>query len=137
VAEDNYLPMGGGQTGELLRAADWAASPLGGPSGWPQPLKTLLSVIMGSNQPMFVAWGEAGTLLYNDAYAEILAEKHPAAVGQPFLKVWAEIEGDLIPIVAQAYRGEPVHMNDIELHMERKGYREETHFAFSYTPVRD
>jgi PAS domain S-box-containing protein len=137
VAEDDHLPMGGGQTGELLRAADWAASPLGGPSGWPQPLKTLLSVIMGSNQPMFVAWGEAGTLLYNDAYAEILAEKHPAAVGQPFLKVWAEIEGDLIPIVAQAYRGEPVHMNDIELHMERKGYREETHFAFSYTPVRD
>jgi PAS domain S-box-containing protein len=92
---------------------------------------------MGSNQPMFIAWGEASTLLYNDAYAEILAEKHPAAVGQPFLKVWAEIEGDLVPIVTQAYRGEPVHMSDIELHMERKGYREETHFAFSYTPVRD
>jgi PAS domain S-box-containing protein len=28
-------------------------------------------------------------------------------------------------------------MSDIELHMERKGYREETHFSFSYTPVRD
>jgi len=72
---------------------------------------------------MFIAWGEGSTLLYNDAYAEILAEKHPAAVGQPFLKVWAEIEADLIPIVTQAYRGEPVHMSDIELHMERKGCR--------------
>jgi signal transduction histidine kinase len=135
--EFNDILPGGGQTGDLLRAADWSASPLGQPSGWPQPLKTLLSVIMGSNQPMFVSWGEAGTMLYNDAYAEILAQKHPSAVGQPFLKVWAEIEGDLIPIVAQAYRGEPVHMSDIELHMERRGFREETHFAFSYTPVRD
>jgi signal transduction histidine kinase len=135
--KDTDIPAGGGQAGDLLRAADWSTSPLGQPAGWPQPLKTLLSVIMGSNQPMFVAWGEAGTLLYNDAYAEILGEKHPAAVGQPFLKVWAEIEGDLIPIVTQAYRGEPVHMSDIELHMERKGFREETHFSFSYTPVRD
>jgi signal transduction histidine kinase/CheY-like chemotaxis protein len=96
-----------------------------------------MSVILGSNQAMFVVWGAEGTLLYNDAYSEILAAKHPAAVGQPFLKVWKEIEHDLIPIVSQALAGEPVHMSDIELHMERKGYREEAHFAFSYTPVRE
>jgi PAS domain S-box-containing protein len=132
-----HILAGGGEAGELLRSTDWTASPLGEPSIWPQPLKTLLSVVMGSNQPMFVAWGDDGVLLYNDAYAEILAEKHPSAIGQPFLKVWAEIEADLKPIVEQAYRGEPVHMSDIELQMERKGYREETHFAFSYTPVRD
>lgn len=133
----DHIPAGGGATGDLLRTTDWSASSLGEPSSWPQPLKTLLNIVMGSNQPMFIAWGEAGHLLYNDAYAEILAEKHPSAVGQPFLKVWAEIEGDLAPIVTQTYRGEPVHMSDIELQMERKGYREETHFAFSYTPVRD
>ena len=28
-------------------------------------------------------------------------------------------------------------MDDITLMMERKGYAEEAHFAFSYTPVRD
>jgi signal transduction histidine kinase len=136
-SDDLQVLSGGGKTGDLLRGADWATSPLGPPSTWPQPLKTLLSIVMGSNQPMFVAWGEAGHLLYNDAYAEILAEKHPAAVGEPFLKVWSEIEADLTPIVQQAYRGEPVHMSDIELQMQRKGYPEETHFAFSYTPVRD
>lgn len=128
---------GGGSTGRLLLEFDWDASSLGHPAGWPQPLKTIMGIVMGSAQPMFVAWGDSGTLLYNDAYSEILAAKHPAAIAQPFLKVWAEIEGDLIPIVAQAYRGEPVQMSDIELHMERKGFREETHFAFSYTPVRD
>ena len=132
-----HVLAGGGQTGALLRVLDWTSSPLGPPSRWPQPLKTLMSVILGSNQAMFVVWGDEGTLLYNDAYSDILAAKHPAAVGQPFLKVWNEIERDLIPIVAQAFAGEPVHMSDIELHMERKGYREEAHFAFSYTPVRE
>ena len=128
---------GGGETGALLRALDWAGSPLGPPGEWPQPLKTLIAVVLGSNQPMFVVWGAEGILLYNDAYREILAGKHPGAIGRPFLQVWEEIVSDLMPIVSQAFRGEPVHMADIELHMLRRGYVEETHFAFSYTPVRD
>ncbi|WP_164549811.1 PAS domain-containing protein [Altericroceibacterium xinjiangense] len=99
-------------------------------------LKTLVSVMLGSSQPMFVAWGQERTLLYNDSYSEILASKHPAAMARDFLDVWQEIRGDLLPIVEKAYRGEPVQMDHIELWMERKGFREETHFAFSYTPVR-
>ncbi|RAK51093.1 hybrid sensor histidine kinase/response regulator [Phenylobacterium deserti] len=86
---------------------------------------------------MFIAWGEDRTLLYNEGYAEILAAKHPAALGRDLLEVWEEIRSDLLPIVDQAYGGEPVHMADIELWMLRKGFLEETHFAFSYTPVRD
>ena len=119
-----------------IKAHDWASSPIGEPRDWPQALKALVGVLLGSNQPMFVAWGPARTLIYNDCYAEILARKHPEALGQPFLEVWSEIQQDLIPIVDRAYAGAPVHMDDILLMMERKGYREETHFAFSYTPVR-
>lgn len=119
----------------LIRSHDWSVGPLGPPETWPQPLRTLLDVMLGSAQPMFVAWGPARTLIYNDAYAEILAAKHPAALGQPFLEVWHEIQADLVPIVEQAYRGEPVRMDDITLVMHRRGYAEETHFAFSYTPV--
>jgi PAS domain S-box-containing protein len=93
--------------------------------------------MLGSNQPMFIAWGPGRTMLYNDAYAEILVSKHPAALGHDFLEVWHEIRADLLPIVEQAYGGEPVHMDDITLIMERRGYPEEAHFSFSYTPVRD
>ncbi len=123
--------------GALMRAYDWSASALGAPEGWPQPLKTLASVMLTANQPMFVAWGAERTLLYNDAYSEILGNKHPSALGCDFLKAWSEIRADLVPIVQKAYAGEPVHMDDIELWMERKGHPEETHFAFSYTPVRN
>ncbi|OYD82918.1 hypothetical protein CHT98_18700 (plasmid) [Azospirillum brasilense] len=127
----------GGETGALMRAHNWTASPLGPPEHWAMPLRTLVSVMLGSRQPMFVAWGPTQTLLYNDAYAEILGRKHPEALGRPFLDVWSEIRNDLTPIVEQAYAGRAVHMDDITLLMHRKGYPEETHFAFSYTPVRD
>ncbi|MBP2292795.1 PAS domain S-box protein [Azospirillum rugosum] len=126
----------GGEAGALMRGRDWASSPLGEPDGWDLPLRTLVAVILGSRQAMFLVWGPEQTLLYNDAYAEILGDKHPAALGRPFTEVWSEIRDDLTPIVTQAYDGEPVHMDDITLVMHRKGYPEETHFAFSYTPVR-
>jgi hypothetical protein len=123
--------------GTLMRAYEWAATPLGAPDGWPEGLKILVAVMLGSNQPMFISWGWQRTLLYNNAYAEILARKHPAALGCDFLDVWHEIRADLLPIVEQAYAGESVHMDDITLIMERRDYTEETHFSFSYTPVRD
>jgi PAS domain S-box-containing protein len=121
---------------QRVRAFDWAATPLGPPAGWPEALKTLVGVMLDANQPMFVAWGDSRTMIYNDPYAEILAAKHPAALGQPFLDIWSEIRADLAPIVDRAFAGEPVHMDDIELLMERNGYPEETHFTFSYTPIR-
>ena len=124
-----------GAAGEMIRERDWAETPLGPRESWPQPLKTLVEVMLGSAQPMFVVWGPERILLYNDAYGEILAAKHPAALGRPFLEVWAEIGEALLPIVDQAYSGQPVHMDDIMLVMERRGYPEETHFSFSYTPV--
>ena len=125
------------EVGALMRAHDWSSSPLGLPEGWAMPLRTLVAVMLGSHQPMFVVWGPARTLLYNDAYAEILGRKHPEALGRSFLDVWAEIRGDLTPIVEETYAGRALHMDDITLVMHRKGYPEETHFAFSYTPVRD
>ncbi|MET0428069.1 MAG: PAS domain-containing protein [Microvirga sp.] len=128
---------GGGEAGALMRAHDWSRTPLGPPEAWPHGLKTLVGVMLGSSQAMFVAWGPEAILLYNDAYAQILARKHPSALGRPFLDAWSEIRDDLAVIVAQAYAGHPVHMDDITLFMERNGYREEAHFAFSYTPVRD
>ena len=127
----------GGEAGTLMRGHDWSSSPLGEPDGWGLPLRTLVAVILGSHQAMFLVWGPEQILLYNDAYAQILGDKHPTALGRPFTEVWSEIRDDLTPIVTQAYGGEPVRMDDITLVMHRKGYAEETHFAFSYTPVRD
>jgi PAS domain S-box-containing protein len=127
---------GGGEAGRLIRQHDWTGTTLGAPDLWPQSLKTLVGIMLGAKQPMFVAWGADLTLLYNDGYSEILGKKHPDAMGRPFFDIWSEIAADLRPIVEEALGGVPVHMEDITLHVERHGYPEEAHFTFSYTPVR-
>ena len=121
---------------ERLRATDWASTPIGLPQDWDPALKTLVPIMLASNQPMFVVWGASRCLVYNDGYAEILADKHPAALARDFLDVWHEIRDSLFPIVSAAYSGEPVQMDDIELWMERRGFREEAHFSFFYSPLR-
>ncbi|MBM0207225.1 PAS domain S-box protein [Micromonospora sp. STR1s_5] len=100
-------------------------------------LRTLVGVLLGSRQPMFLTWGTERTLLYNDRYAEILGRKAPGGLGRPFFEVWSEVRSDLQPLVDQVDAGHSVHMDDIALVLERHGDPEEAHFAFSYTPVRD
>ena len=133
-AKLNFLE-GGGEARTLLRAEDWTATTIGAPETWPATLQALVQVVLGSTQPMFVVWGPERSLIYNEPYIEVLANKHPA-LGSDFLEVWAEIRGDLGPLVARAYAGEATRMDDIELLMERKGYPEPTHWSYSYTPVR-
>lgn len=128
---------GGGTTGEHMRGFDWAATPFGQPETWPVALQTLVSVMLGAKQAKFIAWGPEQRMLYNDAYADILGLKHPDSFGQPLLEVWAESRDQLAPIIEQVYAGSSVQMDNIQLTMHRHGYPEETHFAFSYTPVRD
>lgn len=123
--------------GELLRNHPWHETVLGDPSTWPLALKTVVSLMLASNQPMYLAWGEQRTLIYNAAYAEVLGSKHPSALGRDFIEVWGEIRAELEPIVAAAYRGETVQMDDIELVLHRHGYPEETNFSFFYWPIRD
>ncbi|MFC0408725.1 response regulator [Roseomonas elaeocarpi] len=121
-----------------VRAFDWEATALGLPGRWPQALKTLVAVLTAAQQPMFVVWGPDHTLIYNEPYTQVLGRKHPDALGRSFLEVWSEIRADLEPLFEEVFVHErPVHADDITLMMERNGHREETHFAFSYTPVRD
>jgi PAS domain S-box-containing protein len=131
------FPAFGGAMGAMIGRHDWAATPIGAIATWPVALKTLVEVMLGANQPMFVAWGAAGTLIYNGSYVRIIGMKHPGALGRPFLDVWPEIRADLLPLVETVTAGTPVQMDDIMLMMERHGYPEETHFTFSYTPIRD
>ncbi len=126
----------GGECGRLLRAMDWSASPLGEPAEWPESLKTLVAVMLGSSQPMLIVWGEALTTLYNDGYAAMCGARHPGGLGGRFDALWAEIWDEIRPIVAEAYAGRPVSMDDIQPTMTRNGYPEEARFRFSYTPVR-
>ena len=123
--------------GGRLRAFAWETTPLGPSGRWPQSLKTLVGVMLAAHPPMFVAWGPERLLIYNDGYAPMLADRHPSALGRPFFSVWPEVCDELTPLWNRVFAGEAVHMDDLQLFLDRPGRPKEAHFAFSYTPVRD
>ncbi|OHV17262.1 hybrid sensor histidine kinase/response regulator [Methylorubrum extorquens] len=123
--------------GAMMRSHDWSGSPLGHPDTWPPCLRWTVSLLLGSRFPMFVAFGPELGFLYNDAYAEILGDKHPAALGHRFHDIWAEIWPDIAPLIDRALTGEPTWSEDLPLTMNRRGHDELTWFTFSYSPVRD
>jgi PAS domain S-box-containing protein len=126
----------GGEMGERMRAFDWSCSPLGPPEAWPQALKTATGILLSSKFPMFLAWGPELRFLYNDAYADVLGAKHPAALGHAFEDIWADIWVDIEPLVSRALAGESTYFENLPLTMTRKGYSEKTWFTFSYSPLR-
>ncbi|AFZ34098.1 PAS/PAC sensor hybrid histidine kinase [Stanieria cyanosphaera PCC 7437] len=133
----NFL-FGGGEMGARIRAKDWSNTPLGSVEKWSQSLKTAVRIMLTSRQPMFVWWGKELINLYNDAYKSIVGGKHPEVLGQPASVVWREIWDQVGP------RAESVMLNNegtydeaLMLMMERNGYREETYYTFSYSPIPD
>ena len=118
--------VGGGSTGALMRAHDWSDSPLGPPDTWPQSLRTVVSLLLQSQFPMFVAWGEHLGFLYNDPYAEILGTKHPRALGRRFYDIWSEIWPDISPLIDAAMAGEATYREDLPHAMNPMGNYDKT-----------
>ncbi len=118
-----------------MRARAWTNSPLGPPETWPEPLRLVTGLLLNSMFPMFVAWGRELGFLYNDAYAEILGAKHPAALGARFHDIWAAIWDDVSPLIDAAMAGKAIYREDLPLIMNRHGFDEQTWFTFSYSPV--
>ena len=131
--------QGTGTLGQLILEHDWSATPLGPIDNWPQSLKTSISLMINSRQPMWLGWGEDATFFYNDAYIAILSEsKHPWALGRPVTEVWAEIWDICGPLAERVFKhAEAPLVDDIRLFMRRDYGPEENYFSFSYSPIRD
>ena len=128
---------GDGELRALMRAFDWSASALGQPATWPQELHTVVDLMLAAQYPTVVAWGQQAIFLYNDAYAYILGERHPAVLGRPFADVWPEIWHEIEPIIAQTLKGIPACFEDVPVVIAPKGRPEQRWFTSSYTPVRN
>ncbi|MCE6998335.1 SpoIIE family protein phosphatase [Saccharothrix sp. S26] len=127
------------EVGRDLAAVDWRASPLGPPDGWPQSLRTAVSILLSSRFPMWLAWGPELTFFCNAAYRrDTLGRKYPWALGRPADEVWAEIWGDIGPRIDTVLTtGKATWDEALLLFLERSGYPEESYHTFSYSPLRD
>jgi PAS domain S-box-containing protein len=128
---------GGGEMGALMRAYDWSATPLGPPENWPQSLRTALRILLNTNHPMFIWWGEGLIQFYNDAYRQTLGpERHPSALGQGGRDCWAEIWHIIGPQIEQVMGGGGATWHENQLvPMTRHGRLEQVYWTYGYSPI--
>ena len=130
--------VGGGELGALIRAKDWAATPLGPIDAWPQSLRSCVSHLLPSRAQIVLFWGPDFVTVYNDAYRPVFGGKHPRVLGLPGRESWSELWDMLQPLLAGVVNtGDAFWATDLLFIIERHGYTEETYFDVSYDPVRD
>ena len=121
-----------------IRSFDWASTPLGPMDAWPDALRLAATIAEHSAFPTAIYWGSDLRLIYNDAWAPIPGERHPAALGQPAEQVWS----DIWPIVGPQFRqvmatGRGITALEQMLPMVRQGAEQETYWNYSLTPILD
>jgi len=120
----------------VMRAHDWASTPLGPPEAWPDGLKVPIRMMLTSRFEMWLGWGDDLAFFYNDAYIPTLGVKHPAALGRPTRLVWPEIFAELESrFLSVMQDGIATWDKALLLLLERSGYPEETYHTFSYSPL--
>lgn len=130
-------PRHGGEMGERIGAFAWADTPLGPAAGWPQSLRSAVDLMLDASQPACIAWGPRLTLLHNTAFADVLGERHPAALGLPVVEVWPELREEYRPLVTATLAGESQHFTDRPLALTGQDADSLRWFTFSLTPLRD
>ena len=136
-AFSSYWPAGATKMARLLREHDWAATPLGPIEAWPQSLRTTVDLLLANGFPMVALWGPDLVQIYNDGYARIMGQRHPAGLGQPTRLCWPEVWHINEPIYERVRAGETLTFEDALYPITREASIEDAWFTLSYSPLRD
>jgi PAS domain S-box-containing protein len=122
----------------LTNEFDWSATELGPMSRWPESLRSTVRLILTSDVPMVLLAGRRdGVLIYNEGYAQVAGDRHPAIFGQPVLTAWPEVAEFNAENMRRGFAGESWYLPDQELHLNRTGSLEPAWMNLNYSPVRD
>jgi signal transduction histidine kinase/ActR/RegA family two-component response regulator len=116
----------------LLRALP---APVGAP--WPDGLRAAIDLMLGSRFPMFAAWGRDLRLVYNDAFVELLGERHPAWLGQPLAQAFTGSWAGVMPVLDAALAGEAALAEDLPLEAARHDRLARRYVTLSASPLRE
>jgi formate hydrogenlyase transcriptional activator len=136
MRETDFL-AGGGELGERIRHHDWAATPLGPLSDWPQPLRAAVSLCVRSQFPIIIHWGWPDlVVLYNDAFIPMIGDKHPSALGTRLFESWPELRPTIEGLLETVLTDGKATLAENLLHVyDRHGYLEERYFTVSFNPI--
>ncbi|MHC2103502.1 PAS domain-containing protein [Methylobacterium sp. CM6246] len=131
-----FLP-GGGELGAIVRAYDWATTPLGPIARWSQSLRSAVSTVLLSPVPIVLLWGADGIMIYNDAYSAFAGGRHPQLLGSKVREGWPEVADFNDNVMRVGLAGGTLSYKDQELTLHRYGRPEQVWMNLDYSPVLD
>jgi signal transduction histidine kinase/CheY-like chemotaxis protein len=128
--------VGEGEMADRIRAFNWADHPLGDMDQWPDTLRIVLGLALGSNLPTAIYWGSELHLLYNDAWMTVPRDRHPKALGQRASEVWPDIY-DVVGPQFDSVMNDAAAVTSFDqlLAIERNGLAEETYWNYTLSPI--
>jgi PAS domain S-box-containing protein len=140
--EETYSPQietlinGTGEMARLIRAYDWAGTPIGPIKSWSETLLSTVNLMLHSPFPTILSWGPEMVFLYNDQAIPTLAGKHPHALGglyrSVFHEAWDLVSDDLD---ACYLRGETPVRDNMFIPILLNGVIEDHYWNYSLIPV--
>jgi len=122
--------------GMHIRTFNWSQTPLGSPDVWPQSLKTTVSICLHSPVGMLLCWGEALTVLYNNAYHNSLGDRHTVTLGSNLTEVWPDYWPQTGPGLQSVFdNGQPVLLENQRFLRQRDGHQQACYVTFAFSPV--
>ncbi len=123
----------------LVRSTAWERTALGPVHRWDATVRATVDLVLASPVAMAFAYGADLTMVYNDAYAELLGARHPDALGRRAADVFADLWGEpgVGPALERVYRtGQPYLEAETQLPAGTGG-AEPAFFTQGMSAVRD
>lgn len=130
-------PQGSSEMAKLIRAFDWASTPLGPIGRWQSSLKTVVDLMLDSPGMMSLVWGAEAIHLYNDSFTELLREHRTLALGHSAFETFARSRDVFAADVAAGMSGKSARLLAQRYPVLRNGHLEDAWFDVDYAPVRD
>ena len=128
---------GGGQMAELIARHDWSSTSLGAIDRWPPHVQVATAMMLRSQVPIVMLWGELGFMVYNDAYSRFAGLRHPRLLGSEVRQGWPEVADFNDQVMKVCLAGGNLRFEDQELVLHRQDRAESAWMNLDYSPMLD
>lgn len=120
-----------------FREIDWSRTPLGDMASWSAELRCAVNMTLNDTYPAILFWGEHATMIYNEAYIQLLGVLHPC-IGKSARTHAINYWSTLVTLMEHVNAtGASLREHDVPLFIDRHGFLEETYWSFQFSPVLD
>ncbi|WP_347557595.1 ATP-binding protein [Robbsia sp. KACC 23696] len=135
LSNDHQCAGWHGEMAHRIQEFDWSTTSLGPLDRWSSSLRAAVRLVLASPVPLVMLWGEAGYMIYNDAYSGFAGGRHPFLLGAPVETGWPEVAAFNRNVVNTCLAGGTLSYRDKELVLFRNGQAEDVWMDLYYSPV--